>query len=576
MSKKNKPSWLDSLLGMIERRKTSDRILLRGLFLLSVVAFIFFILEINQNYSSPTPTAGGVLQEGIVGIPRFVNPALALTRADQDAVALLYSGLMRIDAGGHLTPDLAENISLSEDGRVYTINLRKDRRFHDDTPITASDVAYTIELVQNPELKSPLAGNWSDVDVEVLNEYELTITLNEPYAPFMENFTLGIMPKHIWSTLPVEQLPFSQLNTEPVGSGPFAIFKVIRDTSGLISSYQLKPAAKTNLEAVELYFFQNEKQLEEALVADKINATAYLPLESINKYLDQKHIITSPLPRAFGVFFNINKSPALRDIAARKALSEALPRAEIIDNILSGYGVPMTEPMLPQIGTLESTSTSDIAFNENTAKDILTKGKWEQNEAGFWEKTIDGEKVTLSITLKTSNSKLFNDVATILREKWRAIGIEVEVEQYEQADLVQSAIRPREFEALLFGLDMSRTKDLYPFWHSSQKSDPGLNIAQYTNISVDRLLEKSRNTQDKNERNQLLSEVSSAINADNPAVFIFAPSLPYVVSKDIITTPLTDLGKPSDRFMNIKDWYANTETLWPIFQNNELNNNNVN
>lgn len=577
MSSASKLSLFDKLLGSIERRKTSDRLLLRTLFFVVILAGIWFIYTQSQENSTATPTTGGSLKEGIVGIPRFVNPALALTRADQDTVALLYSGLLKIDTDGNLVPDLAETITVSEDGLSYQILLKKNRVFHDGTPITTRDIEYTIALIQNPELKSPLAGNWSDVTVEVVSEYELTVSLSEAYSPFMENFTLGIMPHHIWSTLPLEQLPFSQHNTEPIGSGPFLIKEVIRDTSGLISGYTLEPqaGADANLATIELSFFQNETLLTEAFMAGTINATAYLPLATVASLdTDDYTIKTLPLPRIFGVFFNQNRSTALRDKAARQALNQAIDRDALITQLLNGYGVPITEPMIGDSNTLESLSTEEASssFSLDTARNILEQGKWTQNESGFWEKEIDEAQEVLSVTIKTSNSDLFNTTANILAENWRKLGVEVEIEQYEQSDLVQSVIRTREFAALLFGLDMSRSKDLYPFWHSSQKNDPGLNIAQYTNISVDRLLEKSRNTQDKTERDALLREISTAINTETPAIFLFAPSLTYVINKDITASQLKDLGKPSDRFMNIEAWYAKSEILWPVFQNKEINN----
>jgi peptide/nickel transport system substrate-binding protein len=159
------------------------------------------------------PVAGGSITEGIVGIPRFVNPVLAVTRADQDMSALLYSGLMKINEEGVLVPDMAESVTVSDDGRTYNVLVRRDTRFHDDTPLTARDVAFTIGLIQNPDLKSPLRGNWAGVTVEEISEYELNIVLDEPYTPFIENFTVGIIPRHIWSSLPIEQVPFSQRNT---------------------------------------------------------------------------------------------------------------------------------------------------------------------------------------------------------------------------------------------------------------------------------------------------------------------------------------------------------------------------
>lgn len=567
-------SLLDKFFNLIEKQKPSDRLLLRGLFFVTLSAAILFLYNLNKEHSFATPTRGGVLIEGIVGIPRFVNPALAITRADQDVVALIYSGLLKIGNNGELEPDIAENISVSEDGTEYTVTIRKDRKFHDGTPITASDAIYTIKLIQNPDLKSPLRGNWSDVEIVEVSEYEFKVILREAYSPFIENFTLGIMPKHIWSNLPIEQLPFSQWNTEPVGSGQFSIEKVNRDTSGLIAGYLLKPEANNqndpNLAGIELKFFQNESDLVTAFKEKNINSTIYLPTDEVNNLdPEEAKVITEPLPRIFGIFFNQNRSAALRDKAARQALNISIDRDNLVTEVMDGFGVPITKPILTTSDTIESTSTEDTKTSLEQAKEILITGGWKQNNSGLWEKSIDKNVETLSLTIKTSNSAFFDKTANLIADEWRKLGVEVQVDEYEQTGLVQSVIRSRDFQALLFGLDMNRTQDLYPFWHSSQKSDPGLNISQYTNIAVDRLLEKTRNSQNKDERKTLLTEISEAIDAENPAIMLFAPSIVYVVDKNIIPTPMTNIGKPSDRFMNVSNWYAKSEIIWPIFQNKE-------
>ncbi len=565
-------SLVDRLLGLIEHPKISDRILLRFLFFVTIATGLFALLSLNNHYSVITPTKGGSLVEGIVGIPRFVNPALALTRADQDVVALLYSGLMKINPEGELVPDIAERIDISDDGTTYHVYVRKDRTFHDGTPLTARDVLFTIDLMRNPDLKSPLRGNWIDVTIESLNEYEFTVTLPEPYTPFIENFTFGIMPAHIWNSLPIEQLPFSQYNTEPIGSGSFMITRVYRDTAGLISGYLLRPSetAHSKLASIELKFFQNEELLASALEEAEINATVYLSPERITELPESDYEITSEaLPRIFGIFFNQNRSTALRDKAARQALSAAIDRVALIDTVLYGYGVPINEPIVEaQRAVLLEDTVLTATSTTTTPREILESGGWRKNEQGLWEKRIGQETQTLAVTIKTGNSSLFETVATQVAESWRQLGVEVQVEQYEQTDLVQSVIRSRDFQALLFGIDMNRHQDLYPFWHSSQKDDPGLNIAQYTNVTVDRLLETARANQNTEEQIGSLREISRIITEETPAIFLFAPSVTYVTKTGITLPAMKQLGRPADRFMNIEDWYARTDTVWPLFKNN--------
>ena len=563
----------DRLLTLVEVSKPSDRLLLRVLFFATVFSAIFLLYTINKEYSAPTPIRGGTFTEGIVGTPRFINPALASTRVDQDLTALLFSGLLKIDETGVLVPELAESITVSEDGLTYNVIVRKDIRFHDDKPLTARDVVFSIQMIQNPDLKSPLRGNWADVTIEEVNEYELNIILTEPYAPFMENFQFGIVPAHLWSSLPNEQVPFSQLNTEPVGSGPFKMESVTRDKSGIIRSYTLRafrdnPDAP-NIETFSLQFFSDETALINALKKREVDATAYVSNENLSQLTEtgDYRLITTPLPRVFGIFFNQNKSAALRDPAVREALSLAINRDEMIGDALHGQGFPIYGPVTVSGDALQSGEGSYTTATTEQAKQILTDAGWLPNNLGLLEKQIDGSAETLSITLRTSNAPLFDGITQSISDDWKAIGVEVAVEQFEQAGLVQSVIRPRDFQALLFGLDMSRGGDLYPFWHSSQKSDPGLNIAQYTNLTVDTMLQEARTEQDTNTRVGKLQEASTIIGNERPATFLFQPVMTYVVNNDVIVSDIRHIGKPSDRFSTVTKWYTDSDTLWKFFQN---------
>jgi peptide/nickel transport system substrate-binding protein len=567
-------STFDKLLKLIEVARPSDRLLLRVLFFAVIFSAIFLLYSLNQKYSSPTPISGGVLREGIVGTPRFINPTLATTRADQDLTALLFGGLMKISESGDLVPDLAESITVSEDGLTYNILVRKDIRFHDEKPLTARDVIFTINTIKNPDLKSPLRGNWSDVTIEEVGEYELNVVLKEPYAPFIENFQFGILPAHLWSSIPTEQVPFSQLNIEPIGSGPFKLESVTRDESGVIKEYKLSSAKDSpntpHIDTFILSFYTDEPGLLSALTKHDIDTSAYVSNENISSLVSNNDfkVIESPLPRVFGIFLNQNRSAALRDPSVREALSLAIDRKELIDTALHGRGFPIYGPVAHEGDALQSEEGSPTASPGETveqAKQILNNAGWLPNNLGLLEKQIDGSAVTLSITLRTSNVPLFDTVTQQVIEDWKAIGVEVGVEQFEQTGLVQSVIRPRDFETLLFGLDMSRGGDLYPFWHSSQKDDPGLNIAQYTNLTVDTLLETARTEQNIETRASKLSEASTIIGSERPAIFLFQPMMTYVVRNDVIVSDIQHIGKPSDRFSTVTKWYTDSDTLWKFF-----------
>jgi peptide/nickel transport system substrate-binding protein len=572
-STRTKSSLLDSLIGLIETAPASDRFLLKFAFLVTVATGIWLALAYNTDMSAVTPIRGGSFTEGIVGTPRFVNPVLAITRADQDVTALVYSGLMKLDTTGKLVNDIAQDISISEDGLTYSITIRKDVKFHDDTPLTARDVVYTLQLIQDPDLKSPLRSNWTDVVIQQINEYELTIALQDAYAPFIENFTVGILPAHAWSSLPIEQLPFSQLNTEPIGSGPFSVESAYRDTSGVIDNYTLQ-AFRTNgyepkIDTINLTFFSNETELLEALAKNNIDATSYLPTGMLDEALTNNyHLIETPMPRIFGIFYNQNKSIVLRDAAVREALEAALDRSALIAAALDGYGVPIDRPTtIPhlEVESEDGVVNTPTPPSTSTPETILEAGGWERNDLGLWEKEIDGEPIALEVIIRTSNTPLFEELLKEVVKQWEAIGVNVLTEQFEQTGLVQSVIRPRDFQALLFGIDTNRSYDLYSFWHSSQQDDPGLNIAQYANVNVDELLESSRNEQNEEARTISLAKASDIINAERPAAFLFQPTLTYVISTNVNLPTLTNLARPAERFSNISEWHTKSATLWPVF-----------
>ncbi len=565
---RSRRQWFGRLINRIETARPSDRLVLRSLFFAAIGCFIWGVFVYNQAFVVSTPVPGGTVVEGVVGIPRFVNPVLAVTRADQDMSALIFSGLMKINTEGILIPDLAESITRSDDGKTYNIIMRRDNLFHDGTPLTARDVAFTIGLIQNPDLKSPLRGNWAGVTLEEISEYELNIVLDEAYTPFIENFTIGIIPRHIWSELPLEQIPFSQRNTEPIGSGPFSLEKVVRNDAGLIETYELERAeSDVKLEALTIRFYQNEDDLTKAFGEGKLTSTTNLRAADIATIVDTNtyNIIEKPLPRVFALFFNQNKSVALRDAAVREALDIAIDRNALVENTLSGYGVPTDTPLPPTSADATLPPRTIDVVAETTR--ILSRAGWQKNQNGLWEKRIDGNAVTLSFTVRTAHTDLLSDTAGAVIEAWRAIGIQVDIEKYEQSDLLQAVIRPRDFEILLFGLDMNRTVDLYPFWHSSQREDPGLNIAQYANIEVDNLLADARTATSSNDRDAKAVTAMNIIKNERPALFLFVPSLPYVVHKDVSTAPMEGLSKPHERFMNIESWFVAREDRWPIFNN---------
>lgn len=558
--------------------KTSDAFILKGALIASVVFLLSTLALFSVQHSVKVPAYGGSYAEGIVGTTRFINPVLAVTRADKDVTALIYDGLMMLGTDGVLVPNVAESVTISDDGLTYNVLLKHDVTFSDGTPLTARDVAFTVSRIQEPLLNSPLRSNFEGVTVEEVGEHELNFILPEAYTPFIENLTFGILPEHIWKEAGAEDFPFSQYNIEPIGSGPYLVKEIVRNTSGIPETYILEAnehyhIATPRITTLSLHFFPTEEKLVDAFKKGIIEGVAGISAERINALAlnDTKfHIERIPLPRTFALFINQNKSPVLRDSAVRKALNASIDRKKLIAQVLGGYGNPLYSPLPYGFQPKEYSETyDDNSSTLENARDILRDGGWKLNvETNIWEKVIDGNLTPLQFSITTANTGIFGSTADFLQSTWKDLGADITIKQFEQSDLTQSIIRPRDYEALLFGTQLGRSLDLYSFWHSSQRNDPGLNISLYANITTDSILTEMRRKAHPEESAETYKKFTTELNKETPAIFLYTPELLYVFPNRITGASFAGVSEPYERFSNIQNWYIQTESIWPIFNEN--------
>jgi len=550
---------VSDLVGSLSFR---ERALFWPLFWISLISFVALITFANNKFLVSVPLAGGSFTEGIVGRPGFINPVLALSDTDKDLVQLVYSGVVRRAPNGEFIPDLAKDISVSSDGLSYTVTLKDDLVWHDEKPLTARDILFTIQKIQDPLLKSPLQASWDGVIVELVSNEVITFSLNNPYALFFDNLAVGILPEHIWNNFAIEDFNNNLFNTEPIGSGPYKIGHIKRDGAGIVKEYELSSFSNFSLgepyiETIRLKFFSDEETPLSALKEKDIDSLAGIKPKDAQT-LSQENIKPFPLTRIFAIFLNQNKLKTFINEAVREALFFGVDRKKIVDAVLFGFGTPLSEPL--PFGSFGHQGISSEK-SKKEVMDILTGDDWKINENGVFEKKDE----ELSFTLATANVPELKSVAEEIQKQWQEIGVRVDIKIFEIGDLNQEIIRPREFDSLLFGEIAGRDPDPFAFWHSSQRLDPGLNIALYTNISADKLLEEIRTTQDRKDRLEIYKSFTEEIEKEIPAVFIYAPQYIYKTPekiKNIMPFPIT-LG--SERFINVYEWYINTDTVWKIF-----------
>jgi peptide/nickel transport system substrate-binding protein len=566
--------------------------LFAGLFLaLAVVSGTTLLYRANATTFLDVPRMGGTHVEGIVSTPRFINPLLAGTEADRDLTAVVYAGLLTHGPDGTLVPELAESYSVSDDGKTYTFVLKEGLTFQDGVPLTADDVVFTTKAAANAAIRSPIFANWDGVQVEATDERTVTFTLPKAYAPFIENTTLGILPKHLWDGLTPEEFSFSQLNITPVGAGPYSVQNIVRDRSGIPTSYELASFPQyargaPNIARLVFRLYRNSDEVLNAFIRGDVDAIHGITPARTSQLLEngaisRSALLRAPLLRVFGIFFNHNKQPIFLRDEVRAALEEATPKQAVVGEVLHGYGTVLTGP-LPDFArgpreVLSATGSTTAASSTDTgtttalqvdhiarARTILEKAGWTRDASSstYVLKKKDGD-LRLAFTLTTVNVPEVKDAAERIATSWREIGAEVEVKVFDESDMLPSVVRPRRYEALLYGEVLGHGLDLYAFWHSSQRNDPGLNIAQFADIESDTLLEKARATNDMAEREQLFDAFIKRVQDEHAAIFLYAPDLIYLMRDHVQNIALHPIAEPSERFDNIYQWYIETDRVWP-------------
>ena len=568
-----KKKEINSIFNTFSKKERTVFVVLLSTLLISTV----LILEnINKSLMISVPLHGGSISEGIIGTPRFINPILANSPVDLDLVSLIYSGLMRKNSDGTMFPDLAEKYEISKDGLTYTFTLKDKIYFQDGEPVTADDVIFTINEIKDPIIKSPRKVDWDGVIATKIDDKTIEFSLKKPYPSFLENLTLGIMPKYLWDNSSVE---LNTANTSPIGSGPYLIKNNTKESSGVINSYKLESFKKFSLgepyiNEVNLYFYLNENDLIRALedgVVNQISSITPLNADILKErnYQMESYI----LPRIFGLFFNQNKNQLFTDKVITKAINQAIDKNKIVQEVLFGYGVTIDGPIPPNMIAYQKLSEAVNPSREVLLQNIqnsLAKDGWSKGPDGFLQKITTNKNkkkttVNLEFSISTGNAEELTKTAEIIKQNLSEVGIKVDIKTFEIGNLNQSVIRPREYDSLLFGQIVNRESDLFAFWHSSQRKDPGLNVAMYTNAKVDKILEDAAVTVNEQSRINKYIQFEDEIKKDMPAVFLYSPEFIYVISKNLNGLFIDHIVSPADRFSNIYSWYIETENVWKIF-----------
>ena len=537
---------------------------------LAAIALLIAGLGIQYSWNSQGSKkdgakSGGVYVEGVIGNISTLNPLLAASEPEQAVSRLLFSSLYNYDVTGALHTDLAESMTVKDD-KVYTIKLR-NAVWHDGKKLTAEDVVYTINLIKNPQVRSPLRVNWLDISARAIDDSTVEFMLPAVYAGFSHALTFPVIPKHILQSVSPSSMREADFSSNPVGSGPFAVKRV--QTSESTSStdvVRMEPNTKyygavSTLSRLELRAYGNESLLVKAVNSGEVSAASGLSLSAADniksKQYSNKHWLLNK-----GVYLLMNnRSQTLQDARVRRALRYATDtssiRATVGDNVAR-----LDTPILQSQITQKLPAAPD--YNLDKAKALLKEAGWTYNQ-GQW-KGKDGRPLAVAVTTSSGRDE-YKKIVDALKQQWSKLGVDVQLREIDTSStttsFVQSVLQPRDYDALLYELELGADPDVFAYWHSSQASASGYNFANYSNRTVDNDLVGGRSrTNSALRAAKYIQFVNQWLN-DAPAIGLYQSVGSYVLNNGAsIVEPRGSLNTMNDRYADVTTWSTGKASVY--------------
>ena len=440
--------------------------------LLFTLIIILFSCTREPEIKKPNAITIGSLADA-----KRLLPLLATDSASGDISGWIFNGLTKYDKDIKITGDLAESWDVSYDGLQIIFHLRKNVLWHDGVGFTADDVIFTYNKVTDPQVPTPYSSIYGPVEkVEKLDKYTVKIIYKEPYAPALESWGMGIIPKHM---LEGKDITEEYYNRFPIGTGPYKLKEWVT-------------GQKLVLEAFDDYFEGRPKM--DRYIAQIIPDTATMFLELKFGGLDFMGLRPPQYKlqantEFFNNYFQKFRYPSFgftylgynlldqrfSDKRIRQAITHAINKKDIIEGVLLGYGTPCTGPFPPESWAYNP-AVKDLKYNPEESRKLFEEAGWRMGPGGLLEK--DGKPFEFTVLVNQGNDARLK-TAQIIKENLKKVGIKMDIKVLEWQAMLHEFIDKKRFEAIIMGWALSRDPDIFDIWHSSKTKEGDFNFISY-------------------------------------------------------------------------------------------------
>jgi peptide/nickel transport system substrate-binding protein len=510
--------------------------------------------------TAPKPARGGTAIEALVGQAGVLNPLFEEDDSARDVDSVIYQGLTTVDANQHVVGLLARDWTISSDHLTYTFNVRHDVRWADGQPFGADDVLFTFHVLQDLEYQQPGADVWRQIGVGAGGPDQVVFTLRAPSASFPLNLRIGIIAKHLFGGMSPAEIaasPYSHIRA--IGTGPFKVAGINSLAITLDRNPYADPQPYLDHLVLRTYPVTDPQTAIRAVLQGAADLVGGLEPPEVATLQGRTDVDVHNVKTFVTTFAAFNAEGTGKtffgDAKVRVALTQAVDRPRLINEVLSGRGDPDPTPIPTADWAYSSAAAAMHPYDQLTAARALETAGWTlPSGAKVRIKNGTAFRVEMVVANSFPNHQIADGVARQLLE----IGVQVDVKPVAASALVQQYLLSRSYQMALVAIDVGPDPDQYAYWHST--TDAGaLNFAYARGWGlIDKDLEDGRAAVEPSARLAAYLDFQAQMANAAPAIFLYSPRYDYAVSQRVHGVRLNGVIEPGDRFQYVTQWYVNT------------------
>lgn len=512
---------------------------------------------------SPEQEAPAILRIGWAGSPDTLNPGTAVLSEAYTIFALVYDTIYEYQLDGTYKLDVAESAEVSDDGLTWTFKIRDGIKFHDGQPMTAKDVAFSVNLYKNnPDFIYLNAYTTNFDTVEATDDSTVVITLLAavPNMDYLLSY-LYIVPEHVWKAYAEAPASTEFENLEMIGTGPFKMIEYKQNEFVRIAANKEHFADLPKIDEVVFQTYESADVLVQSLTSGQVDMITEMPataVETLKKTENITVVTGAPYaPDVADVIFNqadpdncptdagglCTGHPALRDRNVRLALAHATNKQQLIDIVLLGYGAPGLTLIPDGLGHWYNNTLVDYEFNVEKANTILDDAGYKDTDGDGIRELPDGSR---SLNFKMhwpSDSIDAPRQAELLSEMWGKVGVALELQAIDPDALTAACCPAFDFDIILWGWGSDPDPNLLLSVYSTGEIPNGYNETGYSNPVYDELHAQQGVELDLEKRRDLVWQMQKIVFDDVVYIIPYYQQATQAYRTDKFTGWITNMPK---------------------------------